>query len=341
MLYLENVAEKKKVIFSGIQPSGNLTLGNYLGALKNWVKLQDEYDCFFCVVDLHAITVKQLPADLRKRTLEVLAIYIACGIDPEKNTLFIQSHVPAHSEGAWLLTCNTYMGELSRMTQFKDKSQKHGDSIPAGLFTYPVLMAADILLYNTDLVPVGIDQKQHLELARDLANRFNNRYSPTFKVPEPYIQKAGARVMSLQEPTKKMSKSDENENAYILLIDDEDTIRRKIKRSVTDSVGIVQYSDEQPGIKNLLNIYSKLSDKSIDEIVTMYEGKGYGDFKADVAEVIVEALRPIRERYEEILKDKEYLESVYAKGAQRAEAQARKTLRKVYKKVGLIEKKFI
>jgi tryptophanyl-tRNA synthetase len=273
--------------------------------------------------------------------MQLLAQYLACGLDPEKNTIFIQSHVSAHTELMWILSTMTYMGELSRMTQFKDKSQKNEANLNAGLFTYPVLMAADILLYQTDLVPVGEDQKQHLELARDLANRFNNRYSPTFKVPEPYIQKAGARVMSLQEPTKKMSKSDENENAYILLIDDEDTIRRKIKRSVTDSVGIVQYSDEQPGIKNLLNIYSKLSDKSIDEIVTMYEGKGYGDFKADVAEVIIEALRPIRERYEEILKDKEYLESVYAKGAQRAEAQARKTLRKVYKKVGLIEKKFI
>ena len=332
---------EKKIIFSGAQPSGKLTLGNYLGAIKNWTDLQEEYNCYYSVVDLHAITVPQEAKDLRANTMQLLAQYLACGLDPEKNTIFIQSHVSAHTELMWILSTMTYMGELSRMTQFKDKSQKNEANLNAGLFTYPVLMAADLLLYQTDLVPVGEDQKQHLELARDLANRFNNRYSPTFKVPEPYIQKAGARVMSLQDPTKKMSKSDENENAYILLIDDEDTIRRKIKRSVTDSVGIVQYSDEQPGIKNLLNIYSKLSDKSIDEIVTMYEGKGYGDFKADVAEVIVEALRPIRERYEEILKDKEYLESVYAKGAQRAEAQARKTLRKVYKKVGLIEKKFI
>ena len=328
---------EKKIIFSGAQPSGKLTLGNYLGAIKNWTDLQEEYNCYYSVVDLHAITVPQEAKDLRANTMQLLAQYLACGLDPEKNTIFIQSHVSAHTELMWILSTMTYMGELSRMTQFKDKSQKNEANLNAGLFTYPVLMAADILLYQTDLVPVGEDQKQHLELARDLANRFNNRYSPTFKVPEPYIQKAGARVMSLQEPTKKMSKSDENENAYILLIDDEDTIRRKIKRSVTDSVGIVQYSDEQPGIKNLLNIYSKLSDKSIDEIVTMYEGKGYGDFKADVAEVIVEALRPIRERYEEILKDKEYLESVYAKGAQRAEAQARKTLRKVYKKVGLYQ----
>ena len=332
---------EKKIIFSGAQPSGKLTLGNYLGAIKNWTELQEEYNCYYSVVDLHAITVPQEAKDLRANTMQLLAQYLACGLDPEKNTIFIQSHVSAHTELMWILSTMTYMGELNRMTQFKDKSQKSEANLNAGLFTYPVLMAADILLYQTDLVPVGEDQKQHLELARDLANRFNNRYSPTFKVPEPYIQKAGARVMSLQEPTKKMSKSDENENAYILLIDDADTIRRKIKRSVTDSVGIVQYSDEQPGIKNLLNIYSKLSDKSIEEIVAMYEGKGYGDFKADVAEVIVEALRPIRERYEEILKDKEYLESVYAKGAQRAEAQARKTLRKVYKKVGLIEKKFI
>ncbi len=261
---MENVAEKKKVIFSGIQPSGNLTLGNYLGALKNWVKLQDEYDCFFCVVDLHAITVKQVPADLRKRTLEVLAINIACGIDPEKNTLFIQSHVPAHSEGAWLLTCNTYMGELSRMTQFKDKSQKHGDSIPAGLFTYPVLMAADILLYNTDLVPVGIDQKQHLELARDLAGRFNNAYSPTFKVPDPYIPPVGAKVMSLQDPSKKMSKSDDNPNSYILIMDTPDVIRKKISRAVTDSIGVVNYCDEQPGVKNLLDILISIKGYVVD-----------------------------------------------------------------------------
>lgn len=332
---------EKKIIFSGAQPSGKMTLGNYLGAIQNWTKLQDEYDCFYSVVDLHAITVPQEAKNLRANTMQLLAQYLACGLDPEKNTIFIQSHVSAHTELMWILNTMTYMGELSRMTQFKDKSQKSEANLNAGLFTYPVLMAADILLYQTDLVPVGEDQKQHLELARDLAARFNNRYSPTFKIPEPYIPKEVGRVMSLQEPTKKMSKSDENENAFILLADDADTIRRKIKRSVTDSVGIVQYSDEQPGIKNLLNIYSKLSDKSIDEIVTMYEGKGYGDFKADVAEVIVEALRPIRERYEEILKDKEYLESVYAKGAQRAEAQARKTLRKVYKKVGLIEKKFI
>ena len=273
--------------------------------------------------------------------MQLLAQYMASGLDPEKNTIFIQSHVSCHTELMWILNTMTYMGELSRMTQFKDKSQKSEANLNAGLFTYPVLMAADILLYQTDLVPVGEDQKQHLELARDLANRFNNRYSPTFKVPEPYIPKAGARVMSLQDPTKKMSKSDENENGYILLVDDADAIRRKIKRSVTDSVGVVRYSDEQPGIKNLLDIYSKLDNKSIEDVVAMYEGKGYGDFKNDVAEVIVETLKPIKDQYEYLLSNKDYLENIYAKGAQKAEYQARKTLRKVYKKVGLIEKKFL
>ncbi len=331
----------KKIIFSGAQPTGKITLGNYLGAIRNWTKLQEEYECFYSVVDLHAITIPQEAKDLRANTMQLLAQYLACGLDPEKNTIFIQSHVSAHAELMWILSTMTYMGELSRMTQFKDKSQKSEANLNAGLFTYPVLMAADILLYQTDLVPVGEDQKQHLELARDLAARFNNRYSDTFTIPEPYIQKETARVMSLQEPTKKMSKSDENENAYILLIDDEATIRRKIKRSVTDSIGVIAYNDDQPGIKNLLDIYSQLANKSVDEIVAMYEGKGYGDFKADVAEVIVEALRPIRERYYELLKDKSYLENVYAEGAAKAEKQARKVLRKVYKKVGLIERKFV
>ena len=331
----------KKIIFSGAQPSGKLTLGNYLGAIQNWVKLQEEYDCYYCVVDLHAITVPQEAKNLRANAMEVLSLYLASGLDPDKNTIFIQSHVSAHTELSWVLNTMTYMGELNRMTQFKEKSQRSEANLNAGLFTYPVLMAADILLYQTDLVPVGEDQKQHLELARDLAQRFNNRYSDTFKIPEPYIPKVASRIMSLQEPTKKMSKSDTNENAYILIADDPDTIRRKIKRSVTDSVGIVRNSDEQPGIKNLLGIYSKLDNKSIDEIVAMYEGKGYGDFKADVAEVIVENLRPIREKYEYLLKNKDYLEEVYAKGASKAEKTARKTLRKVYKKVGFIEKKFI
>ena len=324
---------EKKIIFSGAQKNGKMTLGNYLGAIQNWTKLQDEYDCFYSVVDLHAITVPQEAKNLRANTMQLLAQYLACGLDPEKNTIFIQSHVSAHTELMWILNTMTYMGELSRMTQFKDKSQKSEANLNAGLFTYPVLMAADILLYQTDLVPVGEDQKQHLELARDLAARFNNRYSPTFKIPEPYIPKEVGRVMSLQEPTKKMSKSDENENAFILLADDADTIRRKIKRSVTDSLGVIRYNDEQPGIKNLLDIYSKLGNKSIEELVAMYEGKGYGVFKEDVAEVIVESLRPIREQYNDLLNNKDYLEKVYALGAEKAEKQARKTLRKVYKKV--------
>ena len=332
---------EKKIIFSGAQPSGKMTLGNYLGAIQNWIKLQDEYNCFYSVVDLHAITVPQEAKDLRKNTMELLAQYLACGLNPDKNTIFIQSHVSAHTELMWILNTMTYMGELSRMTQFKDKSQKSESNLNAGLFTYPVLMASDILLYQTDLVPVGADQKQHLELARDLANRFNTRYSPTFKIPQPYIPKEVGRVMSLQEPTKKMSKSDENENSFILLADDADTIRRKIKRSVTDSIGVINYSDEQPGIKNLLEIYSKLDNKNIDELVSMYEGKGYGIFKEDVAEVIVESLRPIREKYTDLLNNKDYLENIYAIGADKAERQARKTLRKVYKKVGLIERKFL
>ncbi|MEF9990926.1 MAG: tryptophan--tRNA ligase [Romboutsia sp.] len=331
----------KKIIFSGAQPSGKMTLGNYLGAIQNWTKLQEEYNCYYSVVDLHAITVPQEAKNLRANTMELLAQYLACGLDPEKNTIFIQSHVSAHTELMWILNTMTYMGELSRMTQFKDKSKKSEANLNAGLFTYPVLMAADILLYQTDLVPVGEDQKQHLELARDLGNRFNNRYSPTFKIPEGYIPKEVGRVMSLQEPTKKMSKSDENENAFILLADDSDTVRRKIKRSVTDSIGVVAYNDEQVGIKNLIDIYSQLGNKSVEEIVNMYEGKGYGVFKEDVAEIIVDTLSPIREKYIDLLKNKDYLENVYAIGANKAEAQARKTLRKVYKKVGLIERKFL
>ncbi|MBS5938032.1 MAG: tryptophan--tRNA ligase [Clostridium sp.] len=333
---MENNTEKKKVIFSGIQPSGQLTLGNYLGAIKNWVKLQDEFDCYFCVVDLHAITVKQEPKDLRQRTLEVLAIYIASGIVPEKNTLFIQSHVPAHSEAAWLLTCNTYMGELGRMTQYKDKSQKYGDSIGAGLFTYPVLMAADILLYNTDLVPVGQDQKQHLELARDVANRFNNAYSPTFKVPDPYIPKIGAKIMSLQEPTKKMSKSDDNPNSYILIMDPPEVIRKKVSRAVTDSLGIINYTDEQPGVKNLLDILIAINGSTSEELVAYYKDKGYADLKKDVADAIVSELEPVQNKVNEILKDKKALEEIYKLGAEKASYVSMKTLRKMQKKIGFI-----
>ncbi len=330
--------ENKKVIFSGMQPSGgSLTLGNYLGALKNWVELQSEYDCYYCVVDMHAITVPKEPKDLRKNTLELLANYIAAGIDPEQSTLFIQSHVPAHAELGWLLNCFAYFGELSRMTQFKDKSKKlDNNSITAGLFTYPVLMAADILLYQADLVPVGEDQRQHLEITRDIAQRFNNRFSETFKIPDPYISKEGAKIMSLQDPTSKMSKSDENDNSYIMLLDNSDTIRRKLKRAVTDSEGIVRYSDEQPGIKNLLNIYSKITNKPTDEIVAMYEGKGYAQFKDDVAEVIIEEFKPVQEKIDYLLKNKDYLEKIYIHGAEKAEIVARKTLRKAYKKIGFI-----
>lgn len=328
--------EKKKVIFSGIQPSGELTIGNYLGAIKNWVKLQDDYDCYFCVVDLHAITVKQEPKDLRARTLEVLAIYIASGIEPEKNTLFIQSHVSAHAEAAWLLNCYTYIGELSRMTQFKDKSQRYGESISAGLFTYPVLMASDILLYDTDLVPVGEDQKQHLELSRDIAERFNNAYSPTFTVPEPYITKAGARIMDLQEPGKKMSKSAENANGYILIMDPPEVIRKKISRAVTDSLGIVKYNDEQPGVKNLISILSTITGMTIEEIENKYEGQGYAGFKSDVAEAIVSELEPVQKKVKEVLSDKSYLEAIYKRGAEKANYVANKTLRKMQKKIGFI-----
>lgn len=326
----------KKIIFSGIQPSGSLTLGNYIGALKNWVSLQEEYDSYYCIVDMHAITVPKEPKDLRKNTLEVLANYISAGLDPEKNTLFIQSHVPEHAELSWVLNCYTYFGELSRMTQFKDKSKKNSSNINAGLFDYPVLMASDILLYQTDLVPVGEDQRQHLELSRDIAERFNNRYSPTFKVPEPYISKVGAKIMSLQDPESKMSKSDENENGYILLNDSPDKIMKKFKRAVTDSVGEINYTDDQPGVKNMITIYSKLTDKSVDDILQDYSGKGYAELKEDTAEVVIESLRHIREESEKLVKDKTYLEKIYREGAEKARYSAMKTLRKVHKKIGFI-----
>ncbi|MFA9399139.1 MAG: tryptophan--tRNA ligase [Clostridiaceae bacterium] len=326
----------KKVIFSGIQPSGELTLGNYLGAIKSWVSLQNDYECYYCVVDLHAITVKQEPKDLRRRTLEVLSIYIASGIDPENNTLFIQSHVPAHAEGAWLLDCFTNLGELYRMTQFKDKSSRYGESITAGLLNYPVLMAMDILLYNTDLVPVGKDQKQHLELTRDIAGRFNNLYSETFKIPEPFIPKQAAKIMSLQDPSKKMSKSEENANSYILIMDPPDVIRRKISRAVTDSLGIVNYSDDQPGVKNLLNILSVLKDESIEELVKHFENKGYKELKEETAEAIINELEPIQNKVVQLMKDKTYLESIYKRGAEKASYVANKTIRKMQKKIGFI-----
>lgn len=328
----------KKTVFSGVQPSGSLTIGNYIGAIKNWISLQDEYDCYYSIVDLHAITVPQVPKDLRKNTLDVLAIYLASGLDPEKSTIFIQSHVPTHAELTWVLNTMSYMGQLNRMTQYKEKSQRSEENLNSGLFTYPVLMASDILLYQTDLVPVGEDQKQHLELARDLAERFNNRYSPTFKVPDPLIKKEGARIMSLQNPEKKMSKSDENENGYILILDKPDVIRRKVKRAVTDSIGEVKYNDEQLGIKNLMNIYNAFSGESIEEIEKKYEGTGYGKFKKDVVEVIIEGLTPIQEKYNDYMKNKDYLERIYKQGAEKANYISMKTLRKVYKKVGFIKR---
>ncbi len=329
---------ERKTVFSGVQPSGSLTIGNYIGAIKNWISLQDEYDCFYSIVDLHSITVPQEPKNLRKNTLELLAVYLACGLDPEKSTIFIQSHVSAHAELSWVLSTMSYMGQLSRMTQYKEKSQRAGENVNAGLFTYPVLMAADILLYQADLVPVGEDQKQHLELARDLAERFNNRYSPTFKVPEPLIKKEGARIMSLQNPEKKMSKSDDNENGYILILDRPDDIRRKVKRAVTDSIGEVRYCDEQPGIKNLIEIYSAFSKDSIEDIEKRYEGLGYGKFKEDLAEVVIKGLSPIHEKFDDYMKNKDYLQSVYKKGAEKASYVSNKTLRKVYRKIGFIER---
>ena len=329
--------DKKKVIFSGIQPSGNLTIGNYYGAIKNWVKLQDEYDCFYCVVDMHAITVRQEPKDLRRRTLEVLSLYVAAGVDPDKNTLFIQSHVPAHAEMAWLLNCYTYIGELSRMTQFKDKSARYGDaSVSAGLFDYPALMAGDILLYNTDLVPVGIDQKQHIELTRDLAERFNNAYSPTLNIPEIYLGETGAKVMDLQEPAKKMSKSSDNPNSYILMMDPPEVIRKKISRSVTDSIGVVKYNDEQPGIKNLMTLMNCATGMSFEDMERKYEGQGYAQFKIDVAEALIEDLGPIQKKALELVEDKAQLEAIYRKGAEKASAVANKTVRKMMKKIGFI-----
>ncbi|HZJ83011.1 MAG TPA: tryptophan--tRNA ligase [Clostridia bacterium] len=329
--------EDKKIIFSGIQPSGDLTLGNYLGAILNWIPLQDEYNSIYSIVDLHALTVRQEPAELRKRTRSLLALYIACGLDPKKNTLFIQSHNSAHAELAWVLNCYTYIGELSRMTQFKEKSQNHSDNINAGLFTYPVLMAADILLYQANLVPVGDDQKQHLEISRDIAQRFNNIYGDVFTVPEPYIPKVGARIMDLQEPENKMSKSSENPNSYISLLDPADVIIRKFKRAVTDSDATIRYDlEEKPGVSNLMSIYSSITHKSFPVIEEEFEGKGYGDFKSAVGEVVAEILKPIQDKHKELLSNKDYLEEIMKDGAQRAEHLSYRTLRKVYKKIGLV-----
>ena len=328
--------DDKKTIFSGVQPSGNLTIGNYLGAIKNWTELQELYNCIYCVVDMHAITVRQVPAELRKRTYETLALYIAAGLDPEKNTLFVQSHVPAHAVLAWDLGCYTMFGELSRMTQFKDKSAKHADNINAGLFTYPVLMAADILLYQADLVPVGQDQRQHLELARDIAVRFNNSYSDTFTVPEGYIQKTGMKIMSLAEPTKKMSKSDTNPNASVGILDPRDDIIRKFKRAVTDSDTVVRYAEGKDGINNLMSIYSCFTGKDYEAIEREFEGKGYGDFKLAVGETVADSLAPIRAEFDRLMQDKKYLEEVMKNGAERASYIARKTISKVHKKIGYV-----
>lgn len=328
---------EKKVVFSGVQPSGNLTLGNYLGAMKQFASLQDDYETYFCVVDQHSITVPQVAAELRKKSKELLALYIAMGIDPEKSCLFVQSHVPGHAQLSWVLSTITYMGQLSRMTQYKDKVKNNPDNQNVGLFTYPVLMAADILLYQADLVPVGIDQKQHLELCRDLAIRFNNRYSDTFKIPDGLITKESARIMSLKNPEYKMSKSDPDQNATIYILDDKDAIIRKIKRAVTDSLGEFNYSDEQMGLKNLINIAASVSGKSIDEILKEYQGENYSRFKEELGESIYANLAPIQERFKEIVTDKEYLAKVLKNNTERASYKANKTLRKVYKKVGFIE----
>ena len=326
---------ENKVLYSAVQPSGNLTIGNYAGAIRNWVRMQSEFDCFFAIADMHAITVRQEPALLRRRTAELAALYLACGIDPERCTLYVQSQVSAHAELAWALNCITYVGEMERMTQFKDKSRKHADNINMGLMDYPVLMAADILLYQPHYVPVGADQKQHVEITRDIAIRFNNRYGETFRVPEPYIMKEGASIKSLQEPAKKMSKSDENANASVYLTDDKDTIIRKFKRAVTDSDNEIRVSPEKAGISNLLNIYASFAGCSLAEAENTFRGKGYGDFKLAVGETVADALAPVQEEQRRLLSDKEYLNSVLQAGAERAVKTSRKTLSQGYRKNGV------
>ena len=338
---MDNNTPAKKTMLSGIQPSGDLHLGNYLGAVKNWAALADEFECYYFMADLHSITVRQNPAELRRRSVNQLAQYIACGLDPEKNILFLQSHVHEHAELGWILNCYTMFGELSRMTQFKDKCAKNADNINGGLFTYPALMAADILLYQADYVPVGEDQKQHCELTRDIAIRFNNLYGETFKVPEPYIPKVGARIMSLGTPTSKMSKSDPQ--GCVFLMDSPDEISRKFKRAVTDSdsENCVRYApQEKPGVANLMSIYSSVTGRSFEEIEREFEGQGYGKLKPAVGDAVIEALRPIRENAERMIADKAYLQQVYTEGAQKASYVARKTLRRVYKRVGFVEKPF-
>ena len=330
--------EKKKVIFSAIQPSGTITFGNYLGALRNWVKLQDDYNCIFAVADLHAITVRQEPKAFKQNILNAYALLLACGIDTEKSLFFIQSHVHTHAELAWVLNCYTQFGELSRMTQFKDKSAKHADNVNAGLFAYPSLMAADILLYKSDMVPVGADQKQHLELSRNIAERFNGIYGNTFTVPEPYISTVGARVMSLQDPSKKMSKSDENVNSWVAVLDKPDTIMKKFKRAVTDSEAVVKVGEGKDGINNLIGIMSAVTGKTADEIAVEFEGRGYGDFKTAVAEAVIEEVKPIQARFEEYINNKDYLVEQYRKSAEIAEKISQRTLDKAMKKIGFIAK---
>ncbi len=334
----EMMLDGKKALFSGMQATGTLHLGNYLGALKNWVGLEDEYETFYCVVDMHSITIRQNPAELRRKARALLTLYIAAGLNPEKNCIYYQSHVPAHAELSWILNCFTYMGELNRMTQYKDKASKNEDNINAGLFTYPVLMAADILLFQSDIVPVGDDQKQHIEITRDIAQRFNSIYGDVFTVPEPYIKKTGARIMSLQEPTKKMSKSDENQNASIYLLDDTDTIIRKFKRAITDSDNEIRHSNDKPGISNLIEIYGIATGKSIAETEKDFEGKGYGDFKLAVGEAVAGMLKPIQDRHAELSKDKAYIDGIIKSNAEKASYFANKTVRKVQKKVGFPER---
>ncbi len=330
--------EDKKLIFSAIQPTGTFTLGNYLGAVQNWKTLQDKYNCIYCIADMHAITVRQEPVKLRQNTLNSYALLMACGIDVEKSILFIQSHVKTHAELNWILCCNTQFGELSRMTQFKDKSQRHPDDVNAGLFTYPSLMAADILAYNADLVPVGVDQKQHLELARNIAQRFNQRYGEFFTVPEPYIAEVGAKIMSLQDPSKKMSKSDDNPNSVILILDDKDTIIRKCKRAVTDSEAEIVYREGKDGINNLMTIYSTVTGKSYADIESEFAGKGYGDFKIAVGEAVADHLEPVRTEFARLIQDKAYLKDCYTAGAEKALRYSQRTLSKVYRKVGFVDK---
>lgn len=331
--------ERKKVMLSGIQPSGDLTLGSYLGAIRNWAERAEQFDCYYFMADMHTITVRQNPADLRRRTITQLAAYIACGLDPEKNTLFIQSHVPQHAQLGWVLNCYTMFGELSRMTQFKSKSAQHADNINAGLFDYPVLMAADILIYQPDYVPVGEDQRQHVELCRDIAERFNGVYGPVFRIPEPYIPKVGARIMSLATPENKMSKSDPDQNGCVYLLDEPEVMARKFKRAVTDSETEVRFDPaNKPGISNLMQIYACCTGRDYAAIEAEFAGQGYGAFKTAVGEATIELCRPIREETERLLKDKAYLEQVYTEGAQKASYIANKTLRKVYKKVGFVVK---